>query len=61
MVKAAGASGAGRRHRAGGIVREKLDLLMSEQERELVPDRLIELAKELQSAIEQKSAGEKDS
>lgn len=60
MVKAAGASGAGRRNRTGGIVREKLDLLMSEQLREQVPDRLIDLARELQSAIEKKSADEKD-
>ncbi|EHS52098.1 hypothetical protein PDO_1587 [Rhizobium sp. PDO1-076] len=61
MGKAAGASGAGRRNRTGGIVRDKLDLLMSEHVREEVPDRLIELAKELQTAIEQKTAGEKDS
>lgn len=61
MAKTAGASGTGRRNRTGGIVREKLDLLMSEQTREQVPVRLIELAQQLQSAIEQKSAGKKQS
>lgn len=60
MVKTTGASGAGRRNRTGGIVREKLDLLMSEHTREPIPDRLIELALELQSAIKEKSAREKD-
>ncbi|CAH0338448.1 hypothetical protein [Rhizobium sp. CECT 9324] len=60
MEKTAGASGKGRRHRAGGLVREKLDLLMEEHTREHVPTNLIKLALELQAAIEEKTAGEKE-
>ncbi|MFN7126236.1 MAG: hypothetical protein ACK4M8_10165 [Allorhizobium sp.] len=43
-----------RRDRTGGIVRDKLDVLMDETRREEVPPRLIELAEELQSAIDEK-------
>lgn len=46
-----------RRDRTGGIVRDKLDLLMAELEREQVPAHLIELAKDLQAAIDGKMAG----
>jgi hypothetical protein len=44
----------GRRDRTGGIVRDKLDLLMSELAREQVPRRLIDLAQDLQAALDEK-------
>jgi hypothetical protein len=46
-----------RRDRTGGVVRDKLDILMDETRREKVPPRLIELAEELQSAIDEKRTG----
>ena len=45
-----------RRDRTGGIVRDKLDLLMDEMRREAVPAHLIALAEELQSALDEKAA-----
>ncbi|QGG92306.1 hypothetical protein GH983_18330 [Agrobacterium sp. MA01] len=45
-----------RRDRTGGIVRDKLDLLMHETRREAVPGHLIALAEELQSALDEKAA-----
>ncbi|KPF57783.1 hypothetical protein [Rhizobium sp. AAP116] len=50
-----------RRDRTGGIVRDKLDLLMHETRREAVPEYLIVLAEELQSALDQKVAPSKTS
>jgi hypothetical protein len=46
-----------RRDRTGGIVRDKLDLLMSEMLREEVPAHLIKLAEDLQIALNDKGAG----
>ena len=43
-----------RRDRTGGIVRDRLDVLMAEMRREDVPPRLLELAEELQAAIDAK-------
>ncbi len=48
-----------RRDRTGGIVRDKLDLLMAEMRREDVPYHLIKLAEELQSALDEKIAAAK--
>lgn len=48
-----------RRDRTGGIVRDKLDLLMTEMRREKVPTHLLKLAEELQSALDEKVAGAK--
>jgi hypothetical protein len=48
-----------RRDRTGGIVRDKLDLLMYETRREAVPGHLIALAEELQSALDEKAAPSK--
>jgi len=48
-----------RRDRTGGIVRDKLDLLMEEMRRQAVPPHLIKLAEELQAAIDEKRAGDK--
>ncbi len=48
-----------RRDRIGGMVRDKLDILLAEMRREAVPPRLIELAEELQSALDEKSSGKK--
>lgn len=45
-----------RRDRTGGIVRDKLDLLMDETRREAVPQRLVTLAEQLQTAIDEKNA-----
>ncbi|MFL0690735.1 MAG: hypothetical protein ACJLUP_00930 [Agrobacterium tumefaciens] len=45
-----------RRDRTGGIVRDKLDLLMDEMRREAVPAHLIALAEDLQSALDEKAA-----
>jgi hypothetical protein len=45
-----------RRDRVGGIVRDKLDLLMDETRKEPVPEHLNKLAEELQSAIDAKMA-----
>ena len=45
-----------RRDRTGGIVRDKLDLLMDEVRKEPVPAHLKKLAEELQSAIDAKMA-----
>jgi hypothetical protein len=44
-----------RRDRTGGIVRDKLDLLMDEMRRQSVPPHLITLAEELQAALDEKS------
>lgn len=44
-----------RRDRTGGIVRDKLDLLMDEMRRQSVPPHLITLAEELQAALNEKS------
>ncbi len=54
MAKSEAMSMQGRRDRTGGIVRDKLDLLMAELLREKVPTRLIERAKDLQAAIDDK-------
>ncbi|MBC2772709.1 hypothetical protein H6M51_07530 [Rhizobium sp. AQ_MP] len=43
-----------RRDRTGGLVRDKLDLLMAEMRREEVPMHLIRLAEELQTALDEK-------
>ncbi len=43
-----------RRDRTGGIVRDKLDLLMVELAREQVPQRLLDLAQDLQTALDEK-------
>lgn len=48
-----------RRDRTGGIVRDKLDLMMAEMRREDVPSHLITLAEELQSALDEKIAAAK--
>ncbi|NBB48289.1 hypothetical protein GVN24_08425 [Rhizobium sp. CRIBSB] len=56
MAKSGAMSMQGRRGRTGGIVRDKLDLLMAELEREKVPTRLVELAKDLQAAMDDKMA-----
>ncbi len=50
-----------RRDRTGGIVRDKLDLLMDEMRREAVPVHLIALAEELQSALDEKAVPTKTS
>jgi len=50
-----------RRDRTGGIVRDKLDILMEEMRRQAVPPHLIKLAEELQAAIDDKRAGGKTS
>jgi hypothetical protein len=44
----------GRRDRTGGVVRDKLDLLMNGLVQEQVPKRLIDLAKDLQAALDEK-------
>lgn len=49
-------SGEVRRDRTGGIVRDKLDLLMDETRREAVPQRLVTLAEKLQAAIDEKNS-----
>jgi Mor family transcriptional regulator len=49
-------SGEARRDRTGGIVRDKLDLLMDDTRREAVPSHLTRLAEELQAAIDDKTA-----
>jgi hypothetical protein len=54
MSQSGTSSTSGRRDRAGGIVRDKLDLLMSELAREQVPQRLIDLAQDLQAALDEK-------
>lgn len=54
MSESAASSMSGRRDRTGGIVRDKLDLLMSELAREQVPRRLIDLAQDLQAALDEK-------
>lgn len=60
MAKSGAMSMQGRRDRTGGIVRDELDLLMAELEREKVPTRLVELAKDLQAAMDDKmAAGDK--
>lgn len=51
MTQSAGSSILGRRDRTGGIVRDKLDLLMHQVATEEVPARLIESAENLQSAL----------
>ncbi|MDQ0420574.1 hypothetical protein J2045_001598 [Peteryoungia aggregata LMG 23059] len=56
MAKSEAMSMQGRRDRTGGIVRDKLDLLMAELEREKAPTRLVELAKDLQAAMDDKMA-----
>jgi hypothetical protein len=48
-----------RRDRTGGIVRDKLDLLMMEMRKEDVPSHLIKLAEELQSALDEKTESAK--
>jgi hypothetical protein len=45
-----------RRDRTGGIVRDKLDILMAEMLREEVPAHLIKLAEDLQTALNEKGA-----
>lgn len=45
-----------RRDRTGGIVRDKLDILMAEMRREQIPPHLIQLAEDLQSAIDARKA-----
>ncbi|MBX9468506.1 MAG: hypothetical protein ACK4UW_13440 [Rhizobium rhizophilum] len=45
-----------RRDRTGGIVRDKLDVLMEEMHREAVPPHLTKLAQDLQSALDEKVA-----
>lgn len=45
-----------RRDRTGGIVRDKLDILMAEMRREEVPPHLLQLAEELQAAIDARRA-----
>lgn len=45
-----------RRDRTGGIVRDKLDLLMDETRREAVPQHLVTLAEQLQAAIDEKNS-----
>jgi hypothetical protein len=54
MTQSAGNSILGRRDRTGGIVRDKLDLLMHQVATEEVPARLIESAQDLQSALNEK-------
>ncbi|KQW28095.1 hypothetical protein ASE36_16765 [Rhizobium sp. Root274] len=54
MSQSAGSSIPGRRDRTGGIVRDKLDLLMIELEREKVPQNLVDLAQDLQKALDEK-------
>jgi hypothetical protein len=54
MSQSAGSSIPGRRDRTGGIVRDKLDLLMTELAREKVPQNLIDLAQDLQNALNEK-------
>lgn len=43
-----------RRDRTGGVVRDKLDILMAEMRREAVPPHLLKLAEELQTALDEK-------
>jgi len=43
-----------RRDRRGGIVRDKLDVLMEDMRREAVPPHLVKLAIELQAALDEK-------
>lgn len=45
-----------RRDRTGGIVRDKLDVLLEEMRREAVPPHLVKLALELQAALDEKQA-----
>ena len=54
MLLPAASSTPGRRERTGGVVRDKLDLLMAELEKEKVPQRLIDLAQDLQKALDEK-------
>lgn len=54
MSDKAASSIPGRRDRTGGIVRDRLDLLMAELEREQVPQRLIDLAQDVQKALDEK-------
>ncbi|RKE80193.1 hypothetical protein [Rhizobium sp. AG855] len=54
MSHTAASSIPGRRDRTGGVVRDKLDLLMAELEREKVPQRLIDMAQDLQKALDEK-------
>jgi hypothetical protein len=61
MAKSEAMSMQGRRDRTGGIVRDKLDLLMAELEREQAPVHLIEMAKDLQAAIDRKMAAASNS
>jgi hypothetical protein len=45
-----------RRDRTGGIVRDKLDLLMDQTQREAVPEHLVTLAEKLQAAVDEKNS-----
>lgn len=54
MTQSAASSLPGRRDRTGGIVRDKLDLLMHQVATEKVPARLVESAQNLQSALDAK-------
>jgi hypothetical protein len=54
MSVTAASSMPGRRDRTGGIVRDKLDLLMAELTREQVPQHLLDLAGDLQAALDAK-------
>ena len=54
MEKAKLTSIEARRDRTGGIVRDKLDVLMEEMRREAVPPHMINLALELQAALDGK-------
>ncbi len=54
MTQSAASSLPGRRDRTGGIVRDKLDLLMHQVGTEKVPARLVESAQNLQSALDAK-------
>ncbi|TPP07037.1 hypothetical protein [Rhizobium glycinendophyticum] len=47
-----------RRDRTGGVVRDRLDLLMAELAREQVPQRLLDLAQDLQLALDEKISKE---
>ncbi|MDH4441784.1 MAG: hypothetical protein QE284_15520 [Rhizobium sp.] len=55
MSKPSARSLPGRRDRTGGVVRDKLDLLMAALAREQVPQHLMTLAQELQTALDEKS------